>query len=182
MSSISKKTLLAIIAALSIIPLLIIFMFTDTFSGGSIHTSYIPLTIEDLAKSDLIIIGRVEGIYSSIFHEGYKTRYPITYFNVNIDKIVAGNYSSNKVKVAVMGNEKYTSSEYDELLNETSKGKVLLFLNHAGNSSDIYGDAYLYRGYQGKFSIDENNIAHNPKYGDIPLDKLIAMIEEARNS
>ncbi len=177
-----RKLLIITIGLLITIPLLTM-LLTDTFSGGRIHTSYIPLTVEQLANSsDVIVIGTVEGIDSSKQYTTSKTSYPITYFIVDIDSVIAGNYNADKIKVAVIGNEKYGSNEYDELLNESlSKNKVLLFLDYAAGSKDIYGDTYLYQGFQGKFSIDENSIAHNPEYEDIPLDRLIAIIKEARN-
>ncbi|MEM2856865.1 MAG: hypothetical protein QW416_07185 [Candidatus Nitrosocaldaceae archaeon] len=176
-----KKIIISSIGIAVLIASIIIVLNSEPH--GRIHTSYVPLTVEQLANSsDVIVIGRVEGIDSTTQHKTDKVSYPITHFIVDIERVIDSNYNSSKIKVSVIGNEKYISNEYEELLNETkSKGRVLLFLDHADESSNIYGDTYLYLGYQGKFSIDDNNIAHNIEHGDIQLDELVSIIKKARN-
>lgn len=146
-----------------------------------VHEGVIEADVNKLSKeSDVIVIGTVTGTApkGDIKLVQGEVVIPLTSVTVSIEKELTGNYQGNDIQVTIVGDSKnYVVFEEAELkIGE----KVLLFLAHT-DTSTIYGDAYVPKGgFQAKFSIDENGIAHNPKHGDIPLAELESKIVVAR--
>lgn len=187
--SIKLLSAIAVVAAFSI------FMVYTSYTGNSsesdaheityIDAVEVPYTVDELVKESYVIavgtvteVGSVNEVAIGGEPEAPQYTIPIRPVTIKIERELTGNYLGNEIVVTtISGKENVIVTAIDPKF--TVGEKVILFLSYERGT--VFGDVYVsLGGIQGKFSIDEKGVAHNPKYGDIPVQQLIGQILEVR--
>ncbi|MEM4175460.1 MAG: hypothetical protein QXT56_04395 [Candidatus Nitrosocaldus sp.] len=168
--------------SISVAAYLILSFFTSTgiFEKrmGVTHAE-IDMSIEEIARwADIIVIGTVGDRVGVKSHDDGKIYRVVGELALNIEQELTGNYNDKVIVLKTVGDgEKVINMNVSLKKGE----RVLLFLNYVTTDHPWKGEeGYLVCCTQQKFSIDENNIAYNPKYGSYKLDELIEIIKKAR--
>lgn len=141
----------------------------------------INMSIEEISRfSDVIVIGKVGDRVGVQSHDDGKIYKVVSELALEIEQELTGNYNDKVIVLKTVG-------DGEKLINmnvSLKKGeRVLLFLKYVTTDQAWKGEeGYLVCCTQQKFSIDENNIAYNPKYGSYKLDDLIDIIKRARSA
>lgn len=169
------SAVIAVVIALSVVAL----YKYDTTATTGIHTALVPYDLNQLSEqSDVIILGTVKNIEQPITNQTEKITRTFTKVNLEIEQELTGNYQNNEIQVTLLGDGKQSVDGQPSL---TSGERVVLFLSHTTKDT-VFGDTYVpLGGFQAKFYIDTNRIAHNEKHGDVPEQTLIDQIHEARS-
>ncbi|GBC72857.1 hypothetical protein HRbin04_00252 [archaeon HR04] len=170
--------------SISIAAYLILSFFTGTgiFEKKTfISLAEIDTSLDDMARdAEIIVIGTVGDRVRIQSHDDGRIYRMVGELVINIEQELTGNYKDKVITVKIWGDGEKVINRNVSL----KKGeRVLLFLNYVTTDQEWKGEeGYLVCCTQQKFSIDENNIAYNPKYGSYKLDELIEMIKRARST
>ncbi|GBC74648.1 hypothetical protein HRbin05_00693 [archaeon HR05] len=170
--------------AISIAAYLILSFFTSTGifeKKMGVYHAEIDMSIEEISRwADIIVIGRVGDRVGVQSHDDGKIYKVVGELTLDIEQELTGNYNDKVIVLKTVGDgEKVINMNVSLKKGE----RVLLFLNYVTTDQQWKGEeGYLVCCTQQKFSIDENNIAYNPKYGSYKLDELIEMIKRARSA
>jgi|GEM_PF-7102707 len=181
----NKKSKVVALSAVGIAVVITGIFATYAYGVGNsttyIHASFIPKDVNQLAReSDVVVIGTVREIGLSSVEQTDKYTRVFTKATIDIERELTGNYQEATIQVTLLGDGKRFIAEDEAAL--MSGERILLFLTHT-TSDTVYGDAYApIGGFQAKFSIDQKEVAHNEKHGDIPLGQLVSQIQSARTS
>ncbi|MCS7141025.1 MAG: hypothetical protein NZ888_02430 [Candidatus Nitrosocaldus sp.] len=148
---------------------------------GGVYLSEIDMSIEEISRwADVIVIGTVGDRVGVQSNDDGKIYRVVGEYSLSIDDELTGNYSDKVITIKTLGDgEKFINYNVSIRKGE----RVLLFLKYVTTDSAWKGEeGYLLAGTQQKFSIDEDNMAYNPKYGSYKLNELVGIIKNARTA
>ncbi len=159
---------------------LILSLFTATgiFERKTyVSFSEIPITLEEMARiSEVIVVGKVGNTIGTYYYDDGKIMKATANMYIDIEQELTGNYKDKKIMIKAYGDGKTIINNAVQLHDGE---RVLLFLSYTDSDWDGE-DGYTVCCASQKFSIDDNDIAYNARFGSYKLDELISIIENAR--
>jgi len=178
--SMAKKSIIVAGVGIAVGAYLILSFFTGT---GIFETktyilfSEIPTTIDEMARtSEVIVIGKVGNMIEAEYYDDGKKRKATSSMYIDIEQELTGNYKDKRIMIKTYGDGK---SVINTAVQLKEGERVLLFLSYSDSDWDG-ADGYVVCCTSQKFSINHNDIAYNPVFGEYKLDELINIIQEAR--